>query len=305
MDRRSAGEPAIDKASPASHRRRRIIGLSLTLVTLVVSYAVLFADLYNQPPAGEQVFAKEGDDAHQPLNIYFEVLSMDPVRQAMQIRLDFATNSDGNGAQFDSEPRANMFVQISDGYDIQDLELQAGVRTPSSAKELDVSGRLENYPVDRYVGKFLIRAFEGTASAKGAGVPIRLTTWDELGGWRVAVTKSASTPDGSGLTLNISVDRNHAQIFFALLLYGAMVLIGGSALTIASLSFVGTRKIEATLVSALGAMVFAVPALRNIMPGAPPLGVRADAMVFLWVQLTVIVGLTVFVATWAHRGPRP
>ncbi len=84
-----------------------------------------------------------------------------------------------------------------------------------------------------------------------------------------------------------------------------MVLIGGSALTIAGLSFVGTRKIEATLIAALGAMVFAVPALRNIMPGAPPLGVRADASVFLWVQLTVILGLTIFVGTWAHRGPTP
>ncbi|MGA2637672.1 DUF4436 family protein [Methylocella sp.] len=41
------------------------------------------------------------------------------------------------------------------------------------------------------------------------------------------------------------------------------------------------------------------------MPGAPPLGVRADAFVFLWVQLAVILGLTLFVATWARRGSGP
>ena len=71
------------------------------------------------------------------------------------------------------------------------------------------------------------------------------------------------------------------------------------------MTFVGARKVEATLLGALGAMVFAVPALRNVLPGAPPLGVRADAFVFLWVQLAVILGLTLFVATWARRGSGP
>lgn len=64
------------------------------------------------------------------------------------------------------------------------------------------------------------------------------------------------------------------------------------------------RRIEATLISALGAMVFAAPALSNVLPRAPPLRVRADALVFLWGQLAAILGLTLFVATWARRGPR-
>ncbi len=172
-------------------------------------------------------------------------------------------------------------------------------RSSTSAVEL------ENYPVDQYEGKLLIKAFEGPASALGAPIPIRLTAWEELGGWYLTVSKNNSAPSGTGLSLDVRVHRAHAQIFFALLLYAAMVLIGASALTIGGLAFIGTRKIEATLIAALGAMVFAVPALRNIMPGGPPLGVRADALVFLWVQLTVILGLTIFVATWAHRGPPP
>jgi hypothetical protein len=51
-------------------------------------------------------------------------------------------------------------------------------------------------------------------------------------------------------------------------------------------------------------MVFSVPALRAVLPGAPPLGVRADAFVFLWVQMAVILGLSLFVAAWVRRGPR-
>jgi hypothetical protein len=302
----SADADATDEAAATARlRRRRIVGLFLVLMGLVVSYAVLFTDLYNRPPAVEKVFVMAGSEAKRPLDIYFEVLSMDPIRQAIQARLDFATKAEVEGLHFDSAPGSDMLVHVSDGYDVQDVELQAGVRSPSKNVELDVSGRIENYPVDRYEGKLLIGAFEGSASAHGAIAPIRLTAWEELNGWYVTVSANNPASDGRGLSLDVRVHRAHAQIFFAFLLYSAMVLIGGSALTIAGLSFVGTRKIEATLIAALGAMVFAVPALRNIMPGAPPLGVRADAFVFLWVQLTVILALTIFVGTGptADRSP--
>jgi hypothetical protein len=52
-------------------------------------------------------------------------------------------------------------------------------------------------------------------------------------------------------------------------------------------------------------MVFAVPALRGALPGVPPLGGHADVLVFVWVELAVILGLTLFVITWARRGPSP
>jgi hypothetical protein len=48
-------------------------------------------------------------------------------------------------------------------------------------------------------------------------------------------------------------------------------------------------------------MIFSIPAMRGIMPGAPPLGVRADALILVWVQLAVILGLTLFVFTWVSR----
>jgi hypothetical protein len=51
-------------------------------------------------------------------------------------------------------------------------------------------------------------------------------------------------------------------------------------------------------------MVISVPALRSVLPGAPPLGVGADDLVFLWVELAVILGLTLFVAAWALKGRR-
>ena len=84
-----------------------------------------------------------------------------------------------------------------------------------------------------------------------------------------------------------------------------MLIMMTCALIIGSLVFLGVRKIEPTLVSALGAIIFALPALRNAIPGAPPLGVRADVLVFFWAELGAVIGLCLFIAAWAREGAQP
>jgi hypothetical protein len=76
-------------------------------------------------------------------------------------------------------------------------------------------------------------------------------------------------------------------------------------LVIGTLVFVGVRRIEVTLVGALGAMIFALPAVRNALPGAPPLGVRADILIFFWAELGAIIALCLFITAWARQGARP
>jgi len=66
------------------------------------------------------------------------------------------------------------------------------------------------------------------------------------------------------------------------------------------LIFLGRRRPEATLVGALAALVFVVPTLRNMMPLAPPLGVRADIAVFLWAELAAVIGVALLVWRWVR-----
>ncbi|MGO9673988.1 MAG: DUF4436 family protein [Methylocella sp.] len=302
----SQGAAAPEEAATTRVRRRRLFGLLLAVSALVTGYAILFSDFHHRSPAIENVFEAPLSGAKPPLDIYLEVLSVDPVKQALLVRLDFGAKSEPGGLRHPGAPATDMVVEVSDGIDVQDVELRAGQAGVSKTLPLYVRGALEDYPVDRYVGSLRIRAVEGKQAAGGAAVPVRLTTWEEIAGWEVAMTKG--DPAGSengGLSLTVLAQRPSAHVFFAFVLFAAMILIAASALAIGGLAFLGVRRVEATLVSALGAMVFAVPALRNVLPGAPPLGVRADAFVFLWVQMAVILGLTLFVATWARRGSGP
>jgi hypothetical protein len=94
-------------------------------------------------------------------------------------------------------------------------------------------------------------------------------------------------------------------MFFALTAYGAMAMLACGALTIGTLAFLRVRRAEPTLISAVGALVFALPALSNALPGGAPLGVYGDIFVFLWAELAAVLAFVLLVATWARVGPRP
>jgi hypothetical protein len=84
-----------------------------------------------------------------------------------------------------------------------------------------------------------------------------------------------------------------------------MVLLACSALVICLLTFANVRPAETGLIGSLAAMAFALPALRDALPGSPPLGVAADMWVFLWAELAVVLSLGLVVFKWARAGPGP
>jgi len=64
---------------------------------------------------------------------------------------------------------------------------------------------------------------------------------------------------------------------------------------------VGSRKMDSTFAAVLAAMLFTIPSLRSLMPGAPPLGVAADVIFLLAAELAVIASLALVIFTWATR----
>ncbi|MFY9817677.1 MAG: DUF4436 family protein, partial [Pseudolabrys sp.] len=117
--------------------------------------------------------------------------------------------------------------------------------------------------------------------------------------------KSIATQQPDELQLQFAISRTGAVSFFGLAIYSAMLVMMVCALTISSLVFLGVRRIEVTLIGALGAMIFALPALRNALPGARPLGVRADILIFFWAELGAVIALCLFISAWARQGSLP
>jgi hypothetical protein len=225
------------------------------------------------------------------------VLSVDPVREVINVRVEIVAPSESRSWATSLNPAdlRGLVVHVDDRY--LTFQVTAEGSGAKSVLEIALEGSINGYPLDHYAGRLSI-----SASRKGneASQPIRLTVWPLVSNWNVEMSRSDQTAK-TGVDLNIQVKRPTSFIVMALAFYAAMALIGLSGLAIGTLVFLGVRPLQPPMTGALAAMIFSIPALRGIMPGAPPLGVHADALVLVWVQLAVILGLTLFVITWVWR----
>jgi hypothetical protein len=133
-------------------------------------------------------------------------------------------------------------------------------------------------------------------------IPVRVTMWEGVLGYNLHTTGQPG-PDPDDVELVTGITRSGAFALFALCAYGAMVVLGCCALAVGILTFTDVRQAEATLIGALAAIAFALPVLRNALPGSPPIGVEADIWVFLWTELAAVLALALLVFKWARTGP--
>ncbi|MBN9179518.1 MAG: DUF4436 family protein, partial [Microbacterium sp.] len=104
----------------------------------------------------------------------------------------------------------------------------------------------------------------------------------------------------------ITAHRSGATIAFGIVLLALMVAMPVLVLIVAVTVLRGRRKVEASFMSWMGAMLFATIPLRTFLPGSPPIGSWVDFTVVLWVIGALIVGLAIYVAAWLRwSGPGP
>jgi Domain of unknown function (DUF4436) len=162
-------------------------------------------------------------------------------------------------------------------------------------------GSVAHYPLDAYSARLGVQLLDNKSLLR---LPARVTMWEGVLGYSLQTT-SQSGPEPNDIQLTTTIMRSGAFALFALCAYGAMLVLGCCALAIGALTFTDVRSPEATLIGALAAITFALPVLRNALPGSPPLGVTADMWVFLWTELAAVLSLALVVFKWAKAGPSP
>jgi hypothetical protein len=288
--------PKHESATSSGMRRRIAVVIGLLLAATLL-YSGLFALLHRHQPAVESVFDTTGSEP--PLDLTLNVLSVDPVREVINVRIEIVEPSENRSwrPSLNSADLRGLIVRVDDRY--LTFQVPAEGSGAKSILEIGLKGSISEYPLDHYAGHASI-----SASKKGseASQPIRLTVWPFLSNWNVEMRRADQAPKNTtGVDLNINVTRPTSFIVMAFAFYTAMALIGLSGLVIGTFVFVGVRPLQPPITGAIAAMIFSIPALRGIMPGMPPLGVDVDLLVLVWVQLAVILGLTLFVFTWASR----
>jgi hypothetical protein len=173
------------------------------------------------------------------------------------------------------------------------------------------SGEIEYWPFDSYTVETTILAYR-VVDGEPSDLPTKVYATGHVPGWTLtAETKNlgASIDTDSGSqpvkTVVITAHRSGATIAFGIVLLVLMIAMPVLVLIVAITVFRGRRKVEASFMSWMGAMLFATIPLRTFLPGSPPIGSLVDFTIVLWVIGGLIVGLAIYVAAWLRHSPAP
>jgi Domain of unknown function (DUF4436) len=290
----------MDRRAP---RRRimRLLAVGIAVLMLTAAYLLALSRFHVLEVPRERNFAAAGDGAEPAGEVYLEPLSIDALNDAMLIRAYLMPVSSASKDTY-AGPGKDLTAFIIHDKTVEEVKLTAADHVATSTFEVNLNeGSVSHYPLDSYAAELAVDLMDAKSSLK---VPVQVTVWEGVLGYRLHTTAEAGAdPHTAGIS--IAIRRSGAFALFALCAYGAMVLLGLSALAIGILVFAEVRQVDATLIGALAAVAFALPALRSALPGSPPLGVQADVWVFLWAELAVVLALGLVVFQWARAGPHP
>lgn len=284
-------------AEPGRAWNWRLVAVGLALIALTAGYVLLLRHFQVAPQPRE----RELGAAAPMAEILIRPLSVDALNRAMQIAVYLSPKlAEGDGAAAAAD--RNLTLEVAHDRIVTIVRLAAGAHLAVSTFEIGLEdGSVSAYPFDSYRARLGLVVMEEKGAAR---IPARVTVWEGLLGFDV---QAASEPerDRGEVGVTIAVARGGAFVLLALSAYGAMLVLAACALAVGILTFGGIRRPEVTLIGALAAMTFALPAFRHALPGSPPLGVEADLWVFLWTELAVVLALALLVYRWARAGPPP
>ncbi len=280
----------------------RLLLMAAVLVAATL-YVALAAALDMQVSSGEQVYGVAVDTPGR-LDLHLEVFEIDATRLTATVHVTISPVGSLRGTRQGS-PARDMMLVVSVDRNVQDIILPANERIASTDMRVPLeTGSILRYPFDHYANKMRWRAFEGTPAAPGVEIPLRLYNFESSPDFDVLTDQVGGSSEGD-VTLALNATRPLVIKWFAGAIYFAMLAVATSAVTVGGMLFTRTKQLESALISALCAMMFSMPIMRNILPGSPPLGIAADLLIFLWAELAVVCGLTMGVSTWIRDGLAP
>ena len=282
---------------PPRSRKIRLLMVGALLIALTASYLMILHHFNVSEQPGERMFGANNSAAAE---VYVEPVSIDAANEGMQLRAYVSPSlSDGKYGRAGADRDLTLF--ITHDKTVEEIKLPAGSHMASSTFEVDLNdGSVTHYPFDSFVARLEVQLMDGKASLS---LPARITVWEGVLGYNLHTTSQAGT-DPNDLQLSIAISRGGAIVLLALCAYGVMLVLGFCAMVMGVLTFIKVRPPETGLIGSLAAFAFALPVLRGILPGSPPLGITADMWVFLWVEIVNVLALALVVFKWAHAGPR-
>ena len=243
------------------------------------------------------------------IDVSGRIVTADVIKGDVAVRLEFTPkgsllSADGVTLARDLE---KLYVSSATGKNVH--EFKKGKRmNPIEAVVEIYEGEPMDYPFDAHTQpsyRFSSNRRRRRAARSGGnesipvGVELRVARSPACG-W-IPNTREENTPDHT--VIDINIQRATTAVFFSVFIMIAMWALAFGVLFLVFRVFAGHRKIEISMFSFLGALLFAFPALRNSQPGTPPIGTLSDFLAFFWAEVIIALSLLSVVLRWLVKGP--
>ena len=289
-----------------SSKKPLIVGLVLLLVFAGAYIFVLTkykSEGENRAAWLEPDTQKAGENR---IDVSGRIVTADPMKGDVMVRLEFTPHGSLLSADGVTLARdLDLYVASATGKNVHEFKKGKRMNPVEAVVEI-YEGEPMDYPFDAHTAE-LAFFFEPSAAKSGEtggneSIPVAVELRGSVAGLRIDTEYAKeNTPDHT--VIDISLQRATTAVFFSVFIMIAMWALAIGVIFLVFRVFAGHRKIEISMFSFLGALLFAFPALRNSQPGTPPIGTMSDFISFFWAEVIVALSLLSVVICWLVRGP--
>jgi len=194
-----------------------------------------------------------------------------------------------------------VVIYAADG--THDLKFPEGEPIGNAEIDVGLAGQVYAYPLDTYAGFFALAVETYERQAGGINettgtVTSALDVDTSISGWDI---KATLMQEGEYPTAFLDLRRAFSTKAFALVLVAMAISVVVLAFIAAVLTVTNRRRFEVALLTWNGALLFALPLLRNYLPGSPPIGAALDIYVYLWVFVFAVTSLVLMLIAWSQQ----
>ena len=290
---------------PAKSKKPLVVVIVLLLIFAGLYVFVLNAYKNESSNRAAELTADTAKAGENRIDVSGRIVTADPIKGDVVVRLEFTPHgsfASGDGGMLARD--LDLYVSSATGKNVH--EFKKGKRmSPVEAVVEIYEGEPMDYPFDSHTAE-LSFFFEPTVKAGEASsneaIPVAVEMRGSVAGLRLDTEYAKeNTPDHA--VIEISIQRAMTAVFFSVFIMVAMWALVIGVISLVYRVFAGHRKIEISMFSFLGALLFAFPALRNSQPGTPPIGTLSDFIAFFWAEVIVALSLLSVVLRWIIRGP--
>ena len=277
-----------------------LVAVGVSLVAAVAAlYAVTLIAFENQSSATRTLEIQAPKSAYL-LSALVTVTDLDPKLGLLRLRMDITpdrglASDSGLATRYPLDIVAfgltgRTELRIPAGQVPQELELSTGL----------FDGDVNKYPFDSYRSGFGLEA-HALIGRRSVAVPFEMSVEPRFAGFRVHPSESAqSTPTGPFVAM--AIRRSATTIGFAVFVMVMMWCLAIAALVIAVRFLLRRHRLELAFSGMSVGLLFAFPAVRNALPGVPPMGALIDYLSFFWAEALVAVALLTILLIFIRRG---